>query len=126
MKIRAPFFALLAAAVLGACTSTSAVMLGGGAPLPERHPDEVLIFPTEEDVPVAFERIALVTSRSDADWADEADLIRAMQRRAAKLGATGLILDEVREPSTLERVAEVVVGYEAPRRGRALAIRLID
>ena len=125
MKIRAPLFAILAAALLGACTSTGAVMLDAG-PGPERHPDEVRVFLAEDDVPGDFEPIALVTSRSDASWADETDLIRAMRRRAAKLGADAIIVGEIRDPNTLERVAEVFTDYEAQRRGRAVAIRLLD
>ena len=81
--------------------------------------DEVRIFLDEADVPGDYEEIALVTSRSDASWTDETDLIRAMQRRAAKLGADAIIVGEIREPSTIERVAEVFTEYEAPRRGRS-------
>lgn len=125
MKIRTLLFAVLAAALLGACTSTGAVLLDAG-PGPERHPDQVRVYLHEEDVPGDYEQIALVTSRSDASWADETHLIRAMQRRAARLGADAIILGEIRDPGTLERVAEVLTDYEAERRGRAVAIRLLD
>lgn len=125
MKTRATLLAVAAAALLGACTSTGAVLLDGG-PGPERHPNDVTVYLHEEDVPGDYEQIALVTSRSDASWTDETDLIRAMQRRAAKLGADAIIVGEIREPSTVERVAEVLTDYEAPRRGRSVAIRLLD
>lgn len=125
MKIRATLFAFFAAALLGACTSTGAVLLDAG-PGPARHPDQVRVFLHEEDVPGEYEQIALVTSKSDASWTDETDLIRAMQRRAARLGADAIIVGDIREPSTLERVAEVFTEYEAPRRGRSVAIRLLD
>ena len=123
MKTRA-FLPALFALFLGACTSTGAVLLGGAAPYPEIDPYQVRVFLSEDEAPGEYERIALVTARSDASWADEADLIRAMRRRAARLGANGLIVGEVRDPTTLERVAEVLTDYEAQRRGRAIAIRL--
>lgn len=125
MKIRAPLFALITAALLGACTTTGAVLLDTG-PGPERHPNDVRVFLYEDEVPGEYERIALVTARSDASWADETDLIRAMRRRAARLGADAIILGEVTDPNTLERVAEVLTDYEPQRRGRAVAIRLLD
>ncbi len=126
MKTRALVVLAAFALLLGACTSTSAVLLGGGGPYPETDPFEVRVFLDEDEVPGEYERIALVTARSDASSADEADLIRAMRKRAARLGATGLIVGEVRDPTTLERVAEVFTDYEAQRRGRAVAIRLLD
>jgi hypothetical protein len=125
MKIRALLAPVLAAAVLGACTTTRAVMLDGG-PYAELNPNEVRVFLHEEDVPGEFERVALVTARSDASWTDETDLIRAMRKRAARLGADALIIGDIHDPTTLERVAEVLTDYEPQRRGRALAIRLLD
>jgi hypothetical protein len=125
MKTRALLPAAFAL-VLGACTSTGAVLLGGTAPYPETDPYEVRVFLSEDEVPGEYERIALVTARSDAGWSDEADLIRAMRKRAARLGANGLIVGEVRDPTTLERVAEVLTEYEAQRRARGIAIRLPD
>ncbi|HEY0018613.1 MAG TPA: hypothetical protein VGC13_20060 [Longimicrobium sp.] len=48
-------------------------------------------------------------------------------RPAGKQGrAAGRVGGEVRDPTTLERVAEVLTDYEAQRRGRAVAIRLLD
>jgi hypothetical protein len=125
MKTRALLPAAFAL-VLGACTSTGAVLLGGTDPYPETDPYEVRVFLSEDEVPGEYERIALVTARSDAGWSDEADLIRAMRKRAARLGANGLIVGEVRDPTTLERVAEVLTEYEAQRRARGIAIRLPD
>jgi hypothetical protein len=116
---------LLASLPLAACTTTGAVLLGGTGTHPEVSPGQVRIFLREADVPGDYERIALVTVRSDATWADEATLIRALRRRAARLGANGLILGEIRHPSTAERVAEVLTDYRPQRRGRAVAIRLL-
>lgn len=125
MKIRILFLGFCAALLMAACTSTGAVMLGGTGAYPELAPTEVRVFLREDDVPGDYERIALVTARSDATWADEADLVRAMRRRAAKLGANAIVLGEIRDPTTLERVAEVLTDYHPQRRGRALAIRLL-
>ena len=125
MKTRFSVLAL-AALLVAACTSTGAVLMGEGGPYPEVHPLEVRIFLYEDEVPGDYERIALVTAKSDASWADEDDLIRAMRRRAAKLGANGLVLGEIRDPNTLERVAEVLTDYSPQRRGRAIAIRMLE
>ena len=126
MKIRAALLGLIAAMLLGACTTTSAVLLGGSGTYPELNPAEVRVFLRERDVPSEYERIALVTAKSDAGWTDETDLIRAMRKRAAKLGANAIIIGDISDPTTLERVAEVLTDYEPQRRGRAVAIRLAE
>jgi hypothetical protein len=107
-------------------TTTSAVLLGGSGTYPELNPAEVRVFLRERDVPAEYERIALVTAKSDAGWSDETDLIRAMRKRAAKLGANAIIIGDISDPTTLERVAEVLTDYEPQRRGRAVAIRLAE
>ncbi|HEY0021846.1 MAG TPA: hypothetical protein VGB24_03020 [Longimicrobium sp.] len=126
MKIRAALLSLIAAILLAACTTTSAVLLGGSGTYPELNPAEVRVFLRERDVPAEYERIALVTAKSDAGWTDETDLIRAMRKRAAKLGANAIIIGDISDPTTLERVAEVLTDYEPQRRGRAVAIRLAE
>ena len=126
MKIRAALLSLIAAVLLAACTTTSAVLLGGSGTYPELNPAEVRVFLRERDVPAEYERIALVTAKSDAGWTDETDLIRAMRKRAAKLGANAIIIGDISDPTTLERVAEVLTDYEPQRRGRAVAIRLAE
>jgi hypothetical protein len=126
MKIRAALLSLIAAILVAACTTTNAVLLGGSGTYPELNPAEVRVFLRERDVPAEYERIALVTAKSDAGWSDETDLIRAMRKRAAKLGANAIIIGDISDPSTLERVAEVLTDYEPQRRGRAVAIRLAE
>lgn len=127
MKSRAAaLLSLVAALTLGACTTTSSVMLGGTGTYPEQSPSQVRVFLREDDVDREFEEIALVTARSHAGWTDETDLIRAMRKRAARLGADAIIIGDLSEPTTLERVAEVVTDYEPQRRGRALAIKFVQ
>lgn len=126
MKIRAALPSLIAALLVSACTTTSAVLLGGSGTYPELNPGDVRVFLRERDVPADYERIALVTAKSDAGWTDETDLIRAMRKRAAKLGANAIIIGDISDPTTLERVAEVLTDYEPQRRGRAVAIRLAE
>ena len=126
MYIRAALLSLLAAILVSACTTTSAVLLGGSGTYPELNPAEVRVFLRERDVPAEYERIALVTAKSDAGWTDETDLIRAMRKRAARLGANAIIIGDISDPTTLERVAEVLTDYEPQRRGRAVAIRLAE
>jgi hypothetical protein len=126
MTIRAALLSLIAAILVSACTTTSAVLLGGSGTYPELNPAEVRVFLRERDVPSEYERIALVTAKSDAGWTDETDLIRAMRKRAAKLGANAIIIGDISDPTTLERVAEVLTDYEPQRRGRAVAIRLAE
>ena len=49
-------------------------------------------------------------------------MLDKLRDRAGKLGANGILLGEVREPSTGAKIANTLLGTEANRRSQAIAI----
>src|SRR5688500_12688816 len=117
--------ALTLTVALAACVSTNAVRLGSG---PVRAPvadSTVAIYRTADRVPGKYEDVALLNSKGESSWTDEAKMFRSMQKKAAELGANGIILDAVSEPSAGAKVASAIFGTGAERKGRAIAIFVI-
>jgi hypothetical protein len=124
MSMRAA--AVLAIALASAsCVSTSVVRLGTPEPYPPVKPDEVRVFLSEEDVGVAFVKVAVIDAQGDHSWANDERMVNAMRKRAAKLGANGIIIGEFKDPSTAEKIASAVIGVGGERKGRVLAIRMM-
>lgn len=120
-KYLLPTAALLAVLFVTGCISTSVTPLTGRdySPL---HPDEVVIYLHEQDVPADYDKVALIYARGDHAMTDEAQMFKSVRKKAAKLGANGIILNDVREPSTGAKVADHFLGVGAERRGELLAI----
>ena len=118
--------ALLALSLaLGACVRTNAVRLGSGPVRPPVADTTVVIYRTASQVPGKYEEVALLNSKGESSWTDEAKMFRSMQKKAGELGANGIILDAVSEPSAGAKVASAIFGTGAERKGRAIAIFVI-
>jgi uncharacterized protein YbjQ (UPF0145 family) len=53
---------------------------------------------------------------------DEAKMFKSMRKKAAELGANGVILGEMKDPGTGAKVAQVLFGTSANRKGKSVAI----
>lgn len=116
--------AAVAALALSACVTTNAVLLNpAAAPRPKVPPDSVRVFMVPGDVPGAYEQIAFITAEGSAEWTDQSGMVEAMRRKAGDLGANGIILGGIDEPSSGAQVAAAIFGTGTTRRGRVLAIR---
>lgn len=113
--------ALLSVLVFTGCVSTSVTPLSGQS-YPSLQPDDVVIYLSEQDIPAEYDKIALIYARGDHAMTDEARMFKAVRKKAARLGANGVLLQEVREPSTGAKVANHLLGVGADRKGEMLAI----
>lgn len=106
-----------------ACVSTQATILN---PSPVKRPpvaaDQVRVYRTPEQVAGRYEEVALLHAQGETDWTNERGMIESMRKKAGKVGANGLILDSIREPRAVERIAGAVLKTGSTRRGRAVAI----
>lgn len=123
MKQRILGIAVLALG-LGACVSTNVVQLGSPGRFPPVHPDSVRVFLNEADVKGEFEKVALINAEGDYNFANDERMVKAMKKRAAKLGANAIVIGEFKDPSTAGKIAGAVLGVGAERKGQVLAIRL--
>lgn len=115
---------LLAAIALSACVTTHAIELGTPGRYPPVDPLQVQVFLAEADVKLPFEKIAVIEAKGDYSMIQDEDMVKAMKKKAAKLGANALILGEFKDPSAVEKVAHALLNVSAERKGRVLAIRI--
>lgn len=113
--------AMTALLFLGACVSTQATMLSGSARPPITE-DQVKIYRTADQIPGRYEEVALLTSAGDYSMTNEAEMFASMRKKAAALGANGVLLQQVVEPTTGAKVANAFLGTSANRKGESVAI----
>jgi hypothetical protein len=114
--------ALSLAAALAACVSTKAAVLNPGIRLAPICPEGVMVFATADRVGKAYTDVALLDSKGDTDFTSESGMINSQRKKAAELGANGVILGDVKDASTGAKVAQALLGTSANRKGRAIAI----
>jgi hypothetical protein len=106
-----------------ACISTNAVRLGDAQRRPAISWKDVKVYQTADKVPGKYEEMALLNSTGDALWTNEAGMFRSMMKRAASIGANGIILNAMSEPGAGAKVAAAFLGVPgADRKGKAVAI----
>lgn len=111
----------LSASAFG-CVNVGATPLGSEQARPKLDWRDVVIYQSEEDVPGSFEKVALLDMGGDSNWTNESGMWRAARKKAGKLGANGIIMGGLREPSSGSKVAGAVFGVPVMRHGKALAI----
>ena len=124
MRKRNYSMGLLAIVALAGCVSTNAVRLGEPTQYAPVKAEEVKVFLEESDVKADFDKIAIINAEGNYTWADDEKMIDAMKKKAAKLGANAIIIGEIKDPSTLGKIADAVVGVGGTKTGKVLAIRL--
>jgi hypothetical protein len=107
------------------CVTTNATRLGSGAALVAVPAESVAIYRTASQVPGRYQEVALLNSKGESSWTDEAAMFKSMRKKAGELGANGIILDAVSEPSAGAKVASAIFGTGAERKGRAIAILVL-
>ena len=86
------------------------------------EPDQVQVFLQESDVPGPFAKIALINAEGPTGYTSENGMIQKGKKKAAELGANGLVLNQMQEPSAGSKVAGAIFGVAAQRHGTMIAI----
>ncbi len=107
---------------LSGCVDTQVTRLEAGPARAARAPQDVAIYRSPAEVPRAFKAIALIDSSADTDLAGYGDIYESMRKKAAAVGANGIILGDQLEPSPLLRLAGEVLKGNTYRHGRATAV----
>lgn len=106
---------------LAACVSVNKSVLSRSRvhePLPL---EQVQVYFADDSVP-GHERIAILNAEGAESFTDRGKIIDKLRQEAGKLGANAIILNELKDPGTGERVVAMVFGVAAMRKGSALAI----
>jgi hypothetical protein len=109
---------------LTGCVATEATMLSNRT-YPATMSEDVVIYLEEKDVPGDFEKIAIIHTEGDYEMTSEKQMLEAARRRAAKVGANGILIQRLKDPSTGAKVAQAIFGTEANRKGEMIAIRVM-
>lgn len=107
--------------LLTGCVQTQATMLDPT----ERPPlteDQVRVYRTPESVQCEYTEVAVINAQGQAGSTNESQMVNAAKKRAARIGANGVILGSINEPSAGARVAGAIFGVGAERRGEMVAI----
>jgi hypothetical protein len=111
-----------AAAVLGACVSTNAALIDPTVHLARTCPSAIRLYTTPDRVGHPYREVAILNAKGESNWSNEEDMIESMRDKAAEVGANGIILGGIDEPSALTKVIGQVAKTGSQRKGKALAI----
>lgn len=102
--------------------ATHASLIDPSVKLARTCPSGVKLFRTESDLSQKYSEVALLTAEVGTKYSDDAGVIEAMRERASKVGANGVILGSIREPSALTQIAGEVAKTGTLRKGQSIAI----
>ena len=105
------------------CVSTSVTRMSINK-YPATDPESIVVYLDEKDIPGEYEKIALLHTKGNYQWTNESDMMKDAKKKAAKLGATGILLEEIKEPGGTSKVLNSVFGMSADRKSEIIAIRI--
>ncbi len=114
--------ALFAVWLLTGCVSTNAALLDPTVKYQKICPDGVAIFTSAQRVQSDYREVALLNSKGESSWTNEEGMMKSQRRKAASIGANGIIIGEVKEPNAGTKIIGSLLGTGAERKGAALAI----
>lgn len=117
---------LLLASSLGGCVVSDVTLLTPShQPYPAVPESSVRVFLDEQEIPGPFERIALLSTRGDAGLTNVGQMIESARKKAASIGANGIVVGSISEPSLGESLGAKSVSplLSGDRRGSVMAVR---
>jgi hypothetical protein len=110
---------------LAGCIQTQATMLDPTA-RPAVPAEEVRVYRTAESIECDYAEVALIHAQGGANFTNENQMIEAAKKRAGTIGANGVVLGTIDEPSAGAKVAGAIFGVSPDRRGEMLAVYVYD
>ena len=118
MRGLVPMFVLATAG----CVSTNAAVLNPSVKLAPICPDGVQLFTSADKVGKDYREIALLNSSGQSGSTSEKGMYDSQRKKAAELGANGIIVNNINEPKAGTKIIGALFGTGAERKGSALAI----
>ena len=117
-----PLWILVSLVLFSGCVQTNATLLGPSRSRSALLPTNVILYRTAVQVPGQYEEVALLHSKGNSTVTSEPQMYESMQQKAAEIGANGIILEPLSEPSAGAKIAAAFLGTPAERQGKAVAI----
>jgi hypothetical protein len=96
--------------LLVSCVSTNTTLLSPSSRRPPVTPDKVVIYTSPDKVPGKYDEVAILSSEGDYSFADAATFYESFRKEAAKIGANGVIIGQIEDPSTGQKVGSAILG----------------
>lgn len=109
-------------AVLVACVHTNAAVLDPSVKYQRICPAAVIIYTSPDRVGKPYREVALLNSKGESGWTSESGMLNSQRKKAAEVGANGLILSGIDEPKAGTKIIGAMLGTGSERKGKALAI----
>jgi hypothetical protein len=109
--------------VLGvACVHTNAAVVDVTQKFSPLCSDGVKVFSDTSKVGKPYQEVALLNSKGESGSTSEGGMIKSQRKKAAELGANGIVLGGFQEPKAGTKIVGALLGTGAERKGSALAI----
>lgn len=112
---------LIAALMLSGCVTASTTMLDTQQ-RPATQPDDVRIYLEEDDVPRSFTKVAVIDLSGASGWTDQEQIYQKARKEAARVGANGVLLQQMEEAGTGEKLASALFGTGSDTDAQMVAI----
>lgn len=104
------------------CTRTNAALMDNSVKLAPTCPDAVKMYTSPSKVGAEYQEVALLNSTGSTGFTSEAGMMKSMRKKAADVGANGIIMGNIDEPGAGTKVAAAIFGTSAERKGKSVAI----
>jgi hypothetical protein len=108
--------------LISGCTRTNAALMDNSVRLAPTCPDAVKMYTSPSSVGSPYKEIALLNSTGASGWTSEAGMMKSMRKKAADVGANGIVMGNIDEPGAGAKVAAAVFGTATERKGKSVAI----
>jgi hypothetical protein len=112
----------MVATVFAACTQTNAALMDNSIHLARTCPDGVKIYTSPAKVGTTYTEVALLNSAGSTGFTTESGMMKSMRKKAAEVGANGIIMSGIDEPGAGAKVAAAFLGTGTERKGKSVAI----
>ena len=104
--------------LIGCVSVSKSVLVKGLPPVPMEN---VTVYFADDEIP-EHTRVAILAAAGDYALTSSGKMFDKLREQAGKLGANGVIVGEIREPSGGTKIANALLGTGANRRSQAIAI----
>jgi hypothetical protein len=118
------FFIAASALAISAChsVSTNASLMDPTLRLAKTCPTAIKLYSSRDRVQEPYREVAMLNSVGQTSYSSESDMIKSMRERAATVGANGIILSGIDEPSAMAKIAGQVAQIAADASGQIATI----
>lgn len=110
--------------LLGACVHTNAAVMDASLRLAPVCPDGVALFMTADRVGKSYTDVAILNSKGNSSSTSEKGMYNSQRKKAAELGANGIIINGIDEPKPGTKILGAFLGTGSERKGSAMAVHI--